>query len=836
MPQANLQTEWSSYFVKGQWRYIRSTFALAGQDSFTLPPSQNPDMFELLQNILPPAQQSLQRRWGYTFLNTLNVSTLNGTVVAATLYYNFTNNFRKIVWPVGNLVQVTNEDGSNYDTALFTSMAQPVRLCSSRSFAYFASGNVSDLLKWDGSATANGLSSGNQGVTKWGIDINNTIAGGSVFGPNAVGTASTVGGAWSEVLNIKVADGVYATGTATVTGPFQSAQVGQMSGTALGFALAIDDKILGVQVQIKGFQAVTAGSLGLGGSANLVVQLIKNSVVVGVAELVALPGSNGFVTVGGSNDLWGSTWVASDINNSNFGVAIFASAKTGSHTTGATVQFNVDFVEVTVYSTTNGIIVGAPTSGSITLISGRTYFYAFQNSYTGHISDLSGPSASTGPLTSKNQPLSSIGVSADPQVDTVIILATSDGGDQTLLYFVVALANGTTTYTDNTPDTILVTGNVYFETDQFGNEIGVADNTPPPSQLLYPTPHRGRIYGASNQNLFFSKAESELLTSTGLLAGKFEEAWPGLNYFTITSGADVITGLLTDGSVLYVGTTRKVVRLFGDGPSNFTKPEVLFNDVGVLNQDVWRMVFSQGNPLGAMWLTPDYKVMGSDFNTYINVGLPIQDVLNSINTSVAAMVSWSAYVALGIYNLYILAIPTGINTEPDTLLVFDLNGRQWFTWNLADQPVGGVWNITQPGQPVTYFLAPSGALYQFDQTQTQDRVGNTPVNVQAQARTSWLGIVDPSARLYMNEIEVATADPNLQVTVEGASTSAEFAGQQNAVVTAAPLVTKPRGELAVFLSTTPCKDRYYRLTFTSTGTALDLLQLISMEGGVLHRV
>jgi hypothetical protein len=839
MAQANLQTEWSSYFVKGQWRYIRSTFLLAGQDSFTTPPAQNPDLFELLTNVLPPNQQTLQRRWGYTFLNTLNVATLNNSVVPATLYYNFTLNNRRVVWPVGNTLQATNEDGTTFNPLIFTSVAQPVRMCSSRSFGYFASGAAADLLKWDGSAITNGVSTNSMGVSKWGIDVNDVVAGTNIFGPSAPGTAADIpatGPPWTNIAAIKTSGVVFATAALTLSSSDQFIDSGQGAGTNFGFSIAQNDTIEGIQVSLNG-DVTLSGALGHGGFVVLNVQLLKNSNPVGVVKQVTLPANTaGIVTLGSSNDLWGATWLASDIANASFGVQIQAAMHSGGISSSVTSTTSVNSLQVQVWSSANGIELSPPVSGSITLISGRIYFYVFHNSYTGHYSDLSGPSNSTGPLTLQNQPIFDIGVSLDPQVDSVVVLATSDGGDETLLYFVTSLPNGTTTYTDNTPDTILVTNQVYFETDAFGDEIGVADNTPPPQTLLYPTPHRGRIYGAAVQNLFFSKAESELLTSTGLLAGKYEEAWPGLNYFTITTGADVITGLLTDGTVLYVGTTRKVVRLFGDGPSNFTEPEVLFNDVGVLNQDVWRMVFAQGNPLGAMWITPDYRVLGSDFNTYVNVGLPIQNILNSINTQVAAAVSWSAYVALGTYNLYLLAVPTGTNTQPDTVLCFDLNGRQWYTWLLTDLCLGGVWNITQPGQPITYFLASTGAMYQLDENQTQDRVGNGPVNFTATMRTGFLGIVDPSARLYMNEIEVATGDPALTVTVEGASTTAEFLGATNPVVTNAPLVTKPRGELAVFMAGAPCKDRFYRFTFTSPGNAVDLLRLVSMEGGVLHRI
>src|SRR5690242_6784713 len=45
--------------------WVRDTFAGAGQASFFKPPAQDPDLFELLTNVQPIAQGTLQRRWGY---------------------------------------------------------------------------------------------------------------------------------------------------------------------------------------------------------------------------------------------------------------------------------------------------------------------------------------------------------------------------------------------------------------------------------------------------------------------------------------------------------------------------------------------------------------------------------------------------------------------------------------------------------------------------------------------------------------------------------------------------------------------------------------------------
>jgi hypothetical protein len=47
------------------YRFARKTWQTCGIDSYTAPPAQNPDMFEILNNILPPQTGVLRRRWGY---------------------------------------------------------------------------------------------------------------------------------------------------------------------------------------------------------------------------------------------------------------------------------------------------------------------------------------------------------------------------------------------------------------------------------------------------------------------------------------------------------------------------------------------------------------------------------------------------------------------------------------------------------------------------------------------------------------------------------------------------------------------------------------------------
>lgn len=835
MPDHQLVTQWGSYFLQGLFRYIRNSFASAGQDSFTDPPAQNPDAFEKLVNVLPPVQGDLDRRWGYTLLNS---TLLTGTPSVAkalpeAVYQDDATLARQLVFQNGTTVGATDESGATTNASIFTPTAQ-TRFLNSRSFGYFTSGNAADYKKWDGGT----------GLTNWGISISG--AGASTFGPNSPSSAS--GASWANPNNIFVQDAVYATqsiGGSFVTEQQQptdhTASTTALLGEGYGFALTAGTTVFGVQVKLF-FQLVETPNQLPANDVEFKLQLLKNGVVVGTAKIAdAFVGGVTTLTFGSSSDLWGTTFQASDVNAATFGVQLIATGDwtiPGSPTHNtihiSSVSVQVDYISITLFTATGQITVATGGAGAITLVSGRIYFVAFVNDGTQGTSDLSAASLSSGAVTSKQLNLSTIPVSNDPQVTGKYLLATSDGGDETTLYLITELANSATTYTDNMADTTLVLQPVYLELDENGNEVGVSNNDPPQTGLTFPTKHRGRIYMASGGQLFYSKSEAELLMSTGQLAGHYEECWPAFNFFDVSADAEAIHGLLSDGQVLYIGTERRIIRLFGDSPLNFIEPQTLFDHVGVLNQDTWKLVFLQGNPLGCMWLAPDKRIIGSDFNSYQDVGTPVQDILDSINISAAVTTAWATYVGISVFNLYVLAVPTGTNTTPDTLLVCDLRTRQWYVWQPTDLIVGGFYNITAAGATQFVVVAANGKIYQFDPSVFQDRTGDTPVNFSVQMRTSWLDMSDSAARKMLNEIEVITADSAMTVTVEGASTKADFSSPHT-VISAAPLAVKPLGEFFVPLAGVKSRDRYYRLTFNVSDQATDLLRGYNIQGLVAHR-
>lgn len=1002
MPDATIQTDWAGQFSRGLWRYIRPRFTSAGQDSFTDPPSQNEDMFEFLLNVMPPVRGDFDRRWGYRAWNTeIPQGPPNPTApYPITLWGDLVEATRGVVVNTATGQTIFGETGQQLYNLTYAG-APNTRNMTSRGTLYTADGVLPQ--KW--------LAALGTTTQQWGIDVQN-ISGLGVFGPLGGGAAANSGTsgttasqgpspaitgsdlgfggsvAWTNPGNI-----VVAASSATVSFTSTAAQSTLLLASNFGFTVPATATIIGVIANI------TASATGSAVIEDATVTLTRAGNPAGAnhATNTRLTSSQQTLQYGSSNDLWGTVWSASDINNAGFGVAISLASSGGSAgtasvfaspsitvyyllgtasswtnpsnvlahdavpatatatTTGTNfltvsnflfgvpsldeitgigvtvyakssvpqqqqgqiifehgplvggggpaskIQLNlqlldgtgtpigllktvevatnfynswvfggikdlwgtalqvsdvnslgfgvqldaklavgsatisVDYLTITLYTLQGEMQLNPPLTGGVTLVSGRIYTYSFYNSTDQHYSDIGPFTNSTGPVTLGKIPLSAIPVSLDPQVDRKKILATGDGGDETTLYEVGDIPNASVAFTDNVDEETLLLNNQWQALLADGSSVGLVDNGPPPPKGKFPIMHRGRAYMISGVNLYYSKALSELLTPTNAIAGQYEEAWPPLNFFPSTSIAEDGRGLLSDGTVLYIGTDRRITRLFGDGPNTFLAPQVLFDNVGIINQDVWKLILIQGNPVGAMWLTPDLRVIGSDFNTYQDVGTPIQDVLNSINSSAALSTAWASYVGISTFNLFVLAVPTGNNVQPDTLLVFDIRGRMWYTWQLTDPVVGGFWWVALGGIPQFLIQAASGKLYVFDPTLYQDRVGDTPVSFECQMRTSWLALGDGTARKYLNEIEVTTGDPAMTVTVEGANTLGEFENPVT-VVENAPLVVKPRGELAVFLAGGSTRGKYYRLTFTASDTATDLVRAFSIQGKILNRI
>jgi hypothetical protein len=773
-------------------RYIRDSFTATGQDSHTEPPAQDQSQWQAITNVMPVTAGILNRRWGFN-----PFGTPPAFINWMTNFQRDKDNLRTIVVSSPQQVAAFTETGAVYNAGIFGPTCPPaakVRSLTSRSYQYFYDGTAADLTKWNGAATG--------GTSNWGISmVNNT--GALTAGPNGPSNIPSSSG-FTNPTNIEANDGVFT--TATISYPNNAS----ISADTFGFSgIPSNAVITGIEVDIKGKASSPT-------SNSATVTLVKAGTVYGSDITASFSGTNAFVTYGGMTNLWGGSWLPSDFNSvTNFGVLIIVNPSTlGS------VTYSLDYVRIKIfYNGGLSAITETPGgAGNITLTVGRIYYCVFQNSITGQFSDLNAASGSTGPLTSQVVALSTIPVSSDTQVDSKIILATADGGDPSILYFLASIPNATTTYTDNTPDGTLIFQQEYLFTDQFGNEFGVTNNTPPTSiNGNLAIKHQGRLWMANGQNIFFSKSVAELTLPNGFIAGKYEECWPLSNYFDISEGAETVSGLLTDGTTLYIGTQSHIRRLLGNDPTNFQAPQIVHPQVGLINQDVWQIVFQQGTPAGCMWLTPDFRVIGSDFNTYTDVGKPVQDVLNSINSQ-GATLAHAMFVSDGEFDLYILSVPIAQTTYCDTTLVYDMRGQHWYIWQPAGGAVASFFNINAAGVPQWLFISGNNMnIYQYQQTATSDNGTVIPVS----ARTSWMHFGAPAAKKVLDELEV-TGDTSILVSIFGASNENLF-DTPNTIVSNAPLVVSPFGEFKVYLAAQTSTDRYYQILFQSSNNLMEFL-------------
>jgi hypothetical protein len=794
-------------------------------------------------------------------------------------------------------------DGAGVTQPIFTPSAgaQDVRAVDSRDWEYFADGVQADLWKWNlnvpGSKDKWGIdaptspviigpATGGGSLTFALSQAANAVAGnttytGTALGSLTVGTQVQIGGfvnagnngnftvvsSTATTVTVNNPGGIAEITAATLTtqnklrpstllngwGP--NAHVGSYEGGVnQGFSFGLDPSTTGAYLNpgnafdgdITTFASATRqhthayngcvwSFAGIGSSAT--------NVTLNILSEVPTSGTDGQTATLRSAGLWysidnGSSWIqiydSSTFTKKYSTVAIPNGTLISNIQVMAFLDGHDDMYQKVYDIYIQATFVG---SGPITLQSGRNYFVVFENSITGHLSSPSPVSTSTGAVFGGAIPIVDIPVSADPQVDKKILLATADGGDQTTLFFVAEIPNATTTFQDNTAEVDLLSNNTYASVDADGTEHGVFDNDPPPNGS-FPTKHRGRIYLLKGSTLFFSKAIADLTTSTGIIAGKYEEAWPADFTMDISEGAELGNSLLSDGTVIYIGTKRHVRRLLGSGPDDFQPIEIVHGEVGVNSQDIWQFIYLEGVPVGAMWMTPDQRVIRSDFNTYNNVGITIQNTLNTINTS-ALQSAWAAFVGIGAYNFYVLAIPTGVNTIPNTLCVYDIARNRWFIWTPTDTIRCALYYMNLTGIPRWIFNTGTAKIYTFNPASVRDRENNTPQTFTTTLQTSWLDMSDTMLFKALNELEIGTDDTAMTLTVEGATTSKDFE-TPTTVITNAPLTSNFVGSFKVFLGGLQTKYRYYRFTFTSqiglASTVQDILMdYLSAEVIPFHR-
>jgi hypothetical protein len=228
--------------------------------------------------------------------------------------------------------------------------------------------------------------------------------------------------------------------------------------------------------------------------------------------------------------------------------------------------------------------------------------YAFKNSVTGAVSTaspISGPLL----LAANSYAFVQGQGSPDPQVDTIVIYRTVQGGS-TLLYedeIPIPPPGQLWQYVDENPDT---------ELNPLITAAIAHANDPPPVGLGYLTYHLGRIWGAVDNAVYFSGGPD---TTTG----NGDEAWPPANTFVFPSK---VTRLFPSILGLFVFTLSDVYLIQGTTTSSFFSAP-FYMGLGLQNYNAFAV---NGSTL--YMFTSDYQVISFDMSSGPSeVGFPIGD-------------------------------------------------------------------------------------------------------------------------------------------------------------------------------------------------------------------
>jgi len=353
---------------------------------------------------------------------------------------------------------------------IFTGNAStPFDFVVSNNTLYFSNGIQAQ--KWDPS----------NGASNWGIAL------GGATGPTIAGNG--VNGALTGVIWTNPNNVTSTTNYATLSLPKNGQSQADVC-TQFGFSIPTTNTILGIAVTLDLISTDSSFTSRFG------VALVKAGNALAQSKVI-VPGtvSPYTVTVGSVSDLWGSTWVPNDINQSNFGVVVAVATAGG---VIGTATFSLRNVRITIYSLGPPAVAVLAGAGTMNAAAGYSYEFCYGNSNTGHVSSPSPISVNTGVFTNKAGVQVTLTASSDSQVNQIRLFRSTDGGGG--IYFELPTSpypNSSGNVTDAAADTALQAGNI-APTPTFN------DPPTPPQGMVY---FSGRIWGFNANKVYFSGLE-----------------------------------------------------------------------------------------------------------------------------------------------------------------------------------------------------------------------------------------------------------------------------------------------------------------------------------------
>ena len=562
---------------------------------------------------------TLKRRAGHTAYVTLNFPAMN--------LYSWKSNTQGTVPIIDTTQDIEYVNISNTTTQITTKGAGTGQNLQSSILGignYLYVGNPQQTFKWDGP-------SGLQGKTNWGIAVVNST---NSTGPNTAGNGVNLnngGAAWVNPNNITSAVS-YATNTPN---PLATNFTYQLQATQFGFTIPAGNQILGVQISFDETVSVT------GQNARYIVSLLKNGAQVGNGKTYTpTTTSNTTVTLGGTADLWNTTFTYNDINQTNFGFQI-----EGIGNNGVSITYQVRHGQITVFG------LGGPTVtptgvGTFSAVNGFTYVIAYGNPQSGEISNASPFSNNTGPFTNKQYVGVPVTASTDPQVTEIRVYRTTDSGGGSIFFELPnsPFANTTATIQDTALDTTLQV------TSQAEINLG---NTPPPTGLTNLEWFAGRMWGSVNNVLFAS-------TGPETISGKAPNSnWnPTFQYVIPQPIIRNVRG--PNGLLVFTVDDCYIVR--GTDIVNYTVNEFI-KDFGVRT---YNAIDTDGTNLFVF--TSDRQFIQLTASGANDIGLPIADQLLNVDPT-------SVYVKVNRYGLD--AIVRILDTVNNVVYDYNINQQCW---------------------------------------------------------------------------------------------------------------------------------------------------------------
>ena len=370
-------------------------------------------------------------------------------------------------------------------------------------------------------------------------------------GPNLAGTGTTSGSvAWTNANNI-TSTVSFASGTRAISGDLI---MGTLTATNFGFALSTATIMQGIKLSLAFSLDCTLSTSSLvtrTATFSVTANLMHGGAAVGTSrsytEYSTDGGFNaGVVLLGNANDMWGSTLMAKDINDTSFGIEFTASI-TGIGLTSASI--NVNSGKVTTYQQSSGFVVGTSTSG---ILSGT---YTYKMTFV----------AANGEESDASQASTSVTLSA--QGGTLTAIPTGDarttsrniyrkGGSLTSYYLVGSIPdNSTTTYNDyNYTDAQALTAGIILAGDVPGD---YPNSRLGGTSVRFPAYHYDRVF-------WIVPGTNELIWSKPLDGF----AYPATNFLKVGDSKPCVRAISIFGELI-IFKTDSIWRLTGTDESSF---------------------------------------------------------------------------------------------------------------------------------------------------------------------------------------------------------------------------------------------------------------------------